>query len=407
MFESSIILSYQTYMGLKIVKKAPISFLEAPTLFDELAAFLSAITLRSILISTNHLPLSLRKCVFHSLTPLFLILLLLLVRKIYHHPLYILAPVVMSFLLFCIYARVRKHWVLKRRLKVSALTEMETYHKRIDPTPKSDSNSNLPNKPSDHTIASSESVTGGIVFRSPRKLSNEPQRSDSDNRSPTLGQDGVHAQQNLVVAPVGYGIQAITIGGEEVEKDDLDAKIILNRSNSLKSCDDPTILRDPERPSLVSYDLGLSGKSVEYTLPENARLRASSEIENQIGSIIESEVQSKKARPNYRGAFSLNENDSPDFSNNTVERSISLRRKRSIQKVLSKKMSGTVKKIFSRVISRQFSARDDSSDDYDSSDFSESRFSFDSDDDFSDDELDVISIDRKIDTSRRQFPSSP
>jgi hypothetical protein len=397
-------------------------------------------------------------------------LLLLLIWKIANHPLYLLAPVVLILMIFCLSARLRKHWVLQKRLRVSALDDMEGTHKRVGPDSGSFQTHHSSNLPSQKLSAneSNDSLTNGIVIRSPRKSSNDSevkpetaQRLDESNRpvipklalqdlnteegfgrlpkkdsgklsvgSPRMSEEiriespPSRAGYSAMVVPEGYGSHPIKLG-------------ISTGGPSSSDCQSKVSVQFESEPldasaaePLASYDLGISaGKSTEYSLPDDARLRTTSEIESHIIPIHDptlplpaattaGEATSRRQRPNYRGAFSVHESDPAcDEADDDSPSLVSSRQRKLTPRKLSSKMSGTVKRIFSRVISKQFSLpNDDQSngsddDDFDSSDWSDSRFSFDSDDEEdSGDELDVISIDRKIAQARSRkskFPMSP
>jgi hypothetical protein len=333
----------------------------------------------------------------------------------------------------------------------------------------------LPNKFSDPTIvaASSDSVTNGIVMRSPRKFSHDPppkpdlrgsgpegsgdekeeeggggggeeEQGEDENESnrmkseekdirnsprteeireqtPIAAVGGVEHAAAAVV-PVGYGSHQIKLGTHDA---------LLGESGFPSHHPRGEEIGD-RRPSIVSYDLGMSGKQIDYALlPQDPRLRTSSEIP--IHDLPDPQPQETGAshmksdhhqRPKYRGAFSFQESGDEGGEGERrrgdhemqQQQSFTNQKRKVLQRKLSKKMSGTMKRIFSRVVSHSFSlAYDDSSDDFDSSDFSDSRFSFDSDDEDDDEsdnghghELDVISIDKKIaQPSRKKFPTSP
>jgi hypothetical protein len=453
---------------------------------------------RNLILSTNYLPLSIRKCFFHSLVPLFLILLLLLIQKIYHHPLYLLVPVIILLVLFCLSARIRKHWVTKRRLKVSALEEMmEGTHKRIDSHSEliqsTRHSSQLPSqKLSDNTIASNDSLTNGLVMRAARKSSpTKPETHEGDQvirpfpkhpaqemflqelsteegcvghlrkkgsgkidveitmTSPRMSEEiRVHSPTSrggvnvTTVAPLGYGSRTIKLGSSKGGSPSPSLSMMSESQSNLGAGASDEIMKfesdsshhksdthhEPDI-SLASYELGISGKSIEYTLPADTRLRTSSELESQIMNPPPLALVPKRERPNYRGAFSVHEADDEEDESKTNTASpvvMTSRQRKLIPRKFSKKMSGTVKRIFSRVISKQFSlapgggGEESNSDGESDSDFSDSRFSFDSDDEEGEeygslgegeDELGVISIDQKITQSSRsrknQFPTSP
>ena len=457
-------MSYQTYMGLRIVKnlkshskrnvtetsQLPHQPSRRHFFLDLLLICSSYFSPRHLLLSTNYLFFSIQKCLCHSFVPFFLILFLLSIQMIYSDPLYLLIPLVMSIFIFCLYARIRKYFVIKkRRIQICALEQMEGTHKRCESLLPSNGNTlnnvGVPNKLSDNSIlgASSDSVTNGIVMRSPRKLSHDPpSKMESDSSQKQYSSDGMErSHQNeddgfkeenekqegderieqkdvpgteeireqtstsreigsaatTAVVPLGYGSHQIKLGNDETSQS-------YSRGEELGD----------RRPSIVSFDLGMSGKQIGYAIPQDTRLRTSSEIEpnaiphqNNPRDLEESRTQIKKdhhQRPKYRGAFSFQDSSHEEEEGETNKKIKVLQRK------LSKKMSGTVRRIFSRVVSNPFNlTHDDSSDDFDSSDWSDSRFSFDSDDYYSDDdELDVISIDKKVaQPSQKKFPTSP
>jgi hypothetical protein len=401
-------------------------------------------------------------------------------------------PVVLSLLLFCLGARIRKHFVTtKRRNKVSSssLFEndlMEGTHKRFGEPHIASPNKNrqtsgrnssstvhtsslnrsLGNKLSDPTIGVSDTVTNGLVMRTPRKLSHDPP-------APVAHEDPAHSSKSETESETkereGLGLNSFSQCEKDIEisprvEEIREQTLLSSRSSvvpigydsqpiSLGYSADEQLSHMEQRPSAAPATV-----SANALPPHDARPRTSSEIES--GQVVMLPLHDDLAettppdsglkrlhshnrshRPKYRGAFSFQESLEDHDEEGTAaagggagreEGSHSTKNKRRVlQRKLSKKMSGTMKRIFSRVVSHSFSLTgyDNSSDDFDSSDedddrddFSVSRGSFDSEDESDEDddyhglydeeedgELDVLSIDKEIatQTSHKRFPMSP